>query len=564
VDRNERLLELAERPLLLTLIARIQTDKGGSLPEKREQLYHEAVEMLLNQWENMKIVTDENGKKIIEPGLAEYLNAEQDKIRKQLNRLAFEAHRDQPELKDTASIRQGDLICALMNASSNPEKVKPGLLEMYLRDRAGILAAHGSKMYQFPHRSFQEYLAACHLTDDEFPDKLAELFRNDTNRWREVVLLAGEKTARGAAVNAWTLGETLCPEDPTEPDDAKDHYGALLAGCVLVECADLTQVARRDQSKLTRIRTWQLVILRQNVLPVRDRALAGRTLAALGDMRQEVTTLDGMQFCFVPAGEFIMGEDKDAHSVQLEQPYWMARFPVTVAQWQEYLQRSNTPDDAGSMKGHRNHPVTNVSWHDARHFCDYLTLVWREQLPDGFIVTLPSEAEWEKAARGGAIIPGEVEIVTLPKTGKKLAMANSGAFTANILPQRAYPWGDTFDENKANVDLIISETSAAGCYLPGCSPYGCEEMSGNVWEWTRSLWGADWKKPEFAYPYTPDDGRENPDADESVLRVVRGGSWFYHHDLACCAFRYWSHPDDRDDNIGFRVVLRSSPVSSGL
>lgn len=561
VERNERLFKLAERPLLLTLIAKIQTDKGGNLPEKPEQLYDQAVDMLLNQWEGMKIVIDEKGKQIIEPSLAEYLNAGKDQIRRQLNRLAFEAHRDQPKLEGTASIQQSVLIDALMDANTSPN-VKYARLAGYLRDRAGILAAHGNKLYQFPHRSFQEYLAACHLTDDDFPDQLAELFLADTNRWREVVLLAGAKAARGAAVNAWMLSETLCPESPTGQDDEKGHYGALLAGRVLVENADLTHVARRDLPKLARIRTWQLEILRQNVLPALDRALAGRTLATLGDPRQAVMTLDEMQFCFVPAGGFTMGEGEAAHPVEFEQPYWIARFPVTVAQWREYLQHSgNTPDDNDSMKGQSNAPVVGVSRHDARRFCDYLTQAWQAVLPKDYIVSLPSEAEWEQAARGGEFIPRVPCFVSPAQIGASLATP----LHPNPLPQRVYPWGEDFDTDKANVNTPFGEASAVGCYPLGASPYGCEDMSGNVWEWTRSLWGKDWRKPEYGYPYQPDDGRENLDTRDKVLKVVRGGSWLWPLDYARCALRFWvDDPCVRIVDSGFRVALCFSPVNSGL
>ena len=160
----------------------MQTEGGGTLPEKREELYDKAVEMLLNKWESMKLRVHEDGTKEIGPSLAEWLNAGRDDIRKQLNRLAFEAHRDQPQLTGTADIRQGELIGALLNASASRADVKVVRLDEYLRDRAGILAAHGAGMYQFPHRTFQEYLAACYLTDDDFPEKLAELARNDPNR----------------------------------------------------------------------------------------------------------------------------------------------------------------------------------------------------------------------------------------------------------------------------------------------------------------------------------------------------------------------------------------------
>ena len=213
ISRNPRLRELADRPLLLTLIAQLQTKSGGALPDKREALYDKAVEMLLDTWEGTKPRQAVNGSRSAEPSLAEWLSATPNAIRQQLNRLAFEAHRDQQALTGTADIPQDTLTTALRRASSNPD-ARLLRLEEYLRDRAGILAAHGVGLYQFPHRSFQEYLAACHLTDDNFPETLADLARNDANRWREVALLAGAKAAHGARQAAWSLADALCVDPP--------------------------------------------------------------------------------------------------------------------------------------------------------------------------------------------------------------------------------------------------------------------------------------------------------------------------------------------------------------
>jgi len=570
VERNERIRELAERPLLLTLIAQLQTEGGGTLPEKREQLYDKAVEMLLTKWESMKVRVREDGTKEIEPSLAEWLNVDRDDIRRQLNRLAFEAHRDQPQLSGTADIRQETLIATLLNSSARPDDVNVGLLEKYLRDRAGILSAHGVGMYQFPHRSFQEYLAACHLTDDDFPDRLAELARGEPNRWREVTLLAAAKAARGSSLNTWALAETLCPMLPRNDLATEvDHWGGLLAGRVLVECADLAKVAQRDEAKRNRARDWQLTILRSGRLPATERALAGRSLAVLGDPRLEVTILDGMQFSLIPPGPFLMGDDaglneeKPRHSVDLAYPYFMARFPVTVAQWREYAKQSGRePEDERSLHGLENDPVRYVSLHDARRFCDFLGQAWRALLPPGFVVTLPSEAEWEKAARGGEQIPEDRTWKTPAQLAERLTAMPACSQIANPLPARSYPWGDLFDEEKANSQSAIGETSAVGCFPEGASPYGCEDMSGNVWEWTRSLWGEDLFNPEFAYPYDPnDEKRERLDAGNHMLRVVRGGAWNSLPDLARCACRDWDQPDDRLSYLGFRVVLRSAPVS---
>ena len=159
-----------------------------------------------------------------------------------------------------------------------------------------------------------------------------------------------------------------------------------------------------------------------------------------------------------------------------------------------------------------------MSWHDARAYCDWLS---EEK---GREYRLPTEAEWEKAARGDQDV-------------------------------RAYPWGDDFDPGKCNIkDTGIGGTSPVGMFAAGVSPYGCLDMSGNVWEWTQSLWGRDESKPDYGYPYDYADGRENTKAENEVLRVVRGDSFGSDRQLVRCAIRFRFNPRYRYDNLGFRVV----------
>ncbi len=144
ITRSPNLRELAERPLLLALIAQLQTKGGGALPQRREALYDAAVTMLLDTWERLKPRTAPDGSAHQEPSLSEFLQVGTEQIRRQLNRLAFEAHRDQPELKDSASIPQAQLIQALLAASPGSPDLKVARLQEYLRDRAGILTEHAS------------------------------------------------------------------------------------------------------------------------------------------------------------------------------------------------------------------------------------------------------------------------------------------------------------------------------------------------------------------------------------------------------------------------------------
>ena len=132
----------------------------------------------------------------------------------------------------------------------------------------------------------------------------------------------------------------------------------------------------------------------------------------------------------------------------------------------------------------------------------------------------------------------------------------------NPCPIRTYHWGKPFDADKANDERTVGETSAVGCYSAGCSPYGCEEMSGNVWEWTRNLWGKDLLKPDFVYQYKTDNlKREDLDAGDETWRVVRGGLWGNDRLNARCASRLRSRPYSRGRYQDFCVVLRSGPVA---
>ena len=233
-----------------------------------------------------------------------------------------------------------------------------------------------------------------------------------------------------------------------------------------------------------------------------------------------------MEFCRIPAGTFLMGSadsdkqafknEKPQHTLDIPYDYWMARFPVTNAQYAAYLGDKQHPVKDWAQK--RDHPVTHVSWEDAMRYCRWLNEQFQEQLPADLLLRLPSEAEWEKAAHGA--------------------------------DGRLYPWGNQFDPHKCNTrEGGKNGTTPVGAYSPqGDSPYGCAEMSGNVWEWTHSL-----RKP---YPYQPRDGREDEQA--AGRRVLRGGSFLYYARVARCAYRDDGPFDLFGDYNGFRVVASVS------
>ncbi|MBE7536719.1 MAG: SUMF1/EgtB/PvdO family nonheme iron enzyme [Anaerolineales bacterium] len=248
------------------------------------------------------------------------------------------------------------------------------------------------------------------------------------------------------------------------------------------------------------------------------------------------TESDGVTMMFVPAGEFSMGSDsgsdveKPIHSVTLD-AYFIDKYEVTNAAYKRCVDAGGCEPPKQSSSYTRTayysnpefdeYPIIYVDWNMANAYCE-----WRG-------ARLPTEAEWEKAARG--------------------------------LDERTYPWGNTFDGTKLNfcdkncsfdwadknVDDGYADTAPVGSYQDGVSPYGLFDMAGNVWEWV-----ADWYDSDY-YINSPASNPLGPSSGQS--RVLRGGSWgFYVNDVRS-AGRGWVTPDYFEFYIGFRCARGTSP-----
>ena len=198
------------------------------------------------------------------PGTWDELGIRADGLRAALNLVAYEAHRDQPSLQGTHDIRARDLAGVLYELS---DKAKTGpdagrgqhRIIAYLTDRAGLLIERAqASVYTFPHRTFQEYLAACHLADEDFPFLLAKHLRQDDERWREATLLAAAKAVSGSKTAVWNLVGGFCPDDYPlpEPPANPDWYAALRAAQALVETEGYTNVPDRQRGLMKRLRSW--------------------------------------------------------------------------------------------------------------------------------------------------------------------------------------------------------------------------------------------------------------------------------------------------------------------
>lgn len=271
----------------------------------------------------------------------------------------------------------------------------------------------------------------------------------------------------------------------------------------------------------------------------------------LGAAREVVNPRDGQTLVLVPGGAFLMGaegtaseeDERPAHTVEVE-AFYIGKTEVTNAMFRRFTRETGyvttaekqgwafvwtggRPSPEGPWERRKGAswrtlaaewgeeaPVAAVSWYDAQAYCRWAGL------------RLPTEAEWEKAARG--------------------------------TDGRRYPWGNRWDPDRAWFgDNSGGRAHPVGSRPQGASPFGALDMAGNLWEWTSSLY--------WPYPYRADDGREDPSA--SGWRVLRGGTWVYTAWQCRTSQRYRYTPETCFDIAGFRCAasvadrFRRSPAA---
>ncbi|MDM8550093.1 NACHT domain-containing protein [Desulfobacterales bacterium HSG2] len=352
--RRPDLWRLAGNPLLLTVMALVNTHKGR-LPEARALLYEETVDILLWRWEQIKTTGEERlprlRKLLLDAGRADV------DLKKLLWRLAFEAHgkKEREKSGSLADITEWELSKAL--AGLHPEKSLDWATRVIetVRLRAGLLLEREPGIYSFPHRTFQEYLAGAHLSSQADFAKKASALAETGSFWREVILLAVGRLVylAGDSDKPLALVGELCP---AEADDNETAWRkAWLAGDVLLEVGmnrAEDSVLGRDLAKRVRKRLADLI--QTGRLEAKERVASGDTLAKLGDPRFNpdlwyLPDDEELGFVRIPAGEFLMGSDKERdkdaednelpHTVELSE-YQIARYPVTAAQFRAFVQDS--------------------------------------------------------------------------------------------------------------------------------------------------------------------------------------------------------------------------------
>ena len=602
VHHNPGVRALAVNPLLLTILALMKL-QGLTLPERRVELYHKFLETLLNSWNLARGLGRPVGQ-TLDDDIVEIIQT--------LAQLALWMHQSSPDQRVKQETLHHELVKIYAGRNHpQPEKAARQLWEI-VHKHTSLLLERGEGEYSFIHRTFQEYLTAVAIVQQGQLDftpvfEVLAVHVGDDN-WHEVILLTigyiGIIQHRDKVASE--IVRQLVKVSPGQRGQA-----IVLAGKAVVDAG--SRVVDEPTKNFVRLAlTKTMTADRQRVIPFL-RVAAGDALAHLGDFRPGVGSmpeaspnpdsrpgtsypqrLPALEFCYIPAGPFWMGRAEEEHwNIHLDYDYWITRYPITVVQFRTFVDAGGyknqaywleakrvgvwqppgqiqgrfddtprtEPQDFGSPFNLSNHPVVGITWYEALAFCRWLTekfaaspqpvkihaeTVALEQLLTfkGYEFTLPSEAQWEKAARGN--------------------------------DKRLYPWGGSeADPNRANSRpphlgrdpryIALDSTSAVGCFPGGASPYGCQDMAGNVWEWSCSLWGEVKERLHiehfvqkplgFSYPYDPADGREDLTAGTHILRVVRGGAFNQLDLTAPCTDREKYSPYRRYKNLGFRVVM---------
>ncbi len=337
INQRRELYKLAGNPLLLTIMAVVNTDEG-QLPDTRAKLYETIIEKLLWQWEQ----TSKGAETARLRQLLQDAACSDADFKNVIWKLAYEAHAqadvNSEDEESLAGVSELSLQKALAGINKNDLNWAASVIET-MKLRAGLLLERENGVFTFPHRSFQEFLAGTYLeSKDDFVSRAKELAENQP-LWRNVVLWAVSRRVfiRGSLDSPLALIAELCPKrELTENEWSK----VWLAGDVLLEVG-VTRAERTELGKelVPQVQNKLVELIENNHLTPRERAEAGNVLAQLGDPRigviphpqpfsQREKGVLNLLFCEIPAGKFLMGSPKsDQSASDRERPQFEYNIP---------------------------------------------------------------------------------------------------------------------------------------------------------------------------------------------------------------------------------------------
>lgn len=537
LEQTERLRPLVRSPLLLTMLAILHYNTGD-VPRDRAKLYEECVLLLLERWEPERQPGMPREKLIERLGLPSL-----DPLRQVIHELAYQAHLQPPGDDGRGLIGVEPLTLRMftffkrLGSLAEADAKLQSFRTMLDDEDSGLLQRRGDEGYALPHLTFQEYLAACHLADH--PRMLEVAYERwtgaDRERWREaVLLLMGRLHQQGKAEEKglpWLKLLAGARQGKAPKEAGQRRWDAVLAALSYAEldergafAGSLLDIEAELEAPLVKA-IAPLLETPDAAVTITDRIVAAWVLGNLGDPRFPVEVVQWQAevrrlsrafghpagyFCYVPEGTYPIGgwePDEEKAEIAL-QPFWIARFPITVAQCAPFVAEGYGPDaerwwtpegwkwkrDRAQPWGWRrpeysglNQPVIGVTWYEATAFCNWLT----ERLGlDGYVVRLPTEAEWEAAAS----YDGSHE-------------------------RRSYPWGreEPTPERAIYDESRLGRPAPVGCCPDGAAACSALDLVGNVWEWTASSYQG--------YPVQSDGAVEDFTGRNSIVSL-RGGSHF--------------------------------------
>jgi formylglycine-generating enzyme required for sulfatase activity len=590
IPRKPGLREICHSPLLLTMVVLLHFNQK-QLPDERADIYEELVLLLLERWDRVRS-SDKEEVRLVSFGERLGLPQLQTRdLRAAVNELAYAAHRSAVDGRGVLTEAMIEQILEprfrILINPDRPETVKKSVWLNYVEqfldvlvEESGLVQPDADGAYVLPHLTFEEYLAACYLAEQQRQGlSLAyERWVAGGDRWREpLLLLMGcfQRQEKHDEAKAWLdiLLADLAGKD--EKTAAQRQRDALLAAACYADLGGRRYLLNRQHPRTVDELEFRLRDRLQQTLEQPDaeillplRVEAGHALGRLGDPRLPIAPEDWQQRCraelhmptegpfttnpqaywrAMPGGSYRIGgwdEGEPDATIPL-QGFWIARFPLTVAQyapfvdvgygedaerwwtpngwqWKQQERRTqpwgwNDSQDTGA-----NQPVIGVTWYEARACCAWLTEMLAGVLPEGYVIRLPTEAEWEAAA----------------------AYAADGT-------RRPYPWG----KEEPTPERAIYDAAQLGAPAPvGCCPAGraaggALDLAGNVWEWTLGSYKA-YPQASAEKDFTPGD----------YTVAVRGGPWYNNSSFVRCGARIRFAPDDvlSISQGGFRVLAAPS------
>jgi formylglycine-generating enzyme required for sulfatase activity len=572
--RDPDLIRQASNPLLLSLMCMLAETRGAELIGSRSGLYEPVLRLLLEgRWRNFELQLPESRVRsklrlleVIAWCYATYRQSWWEQLPGDVLEQVIEPRVDADRLWTTWRSEWGMLYEGPLWELSEWDGI---LIKGYLP----VDGAASAVPYAFLHRTFQEFLVARYLlrryADEGLEAAEIQAFLAHISadpEWYMVLLLLVEQLTTGCFSDCKPLLDRL---SDILVNSVQDRTGQMAVAAV--EILLNLRITELGSEVVHSLRDRLLTMMRSTQVNTLIRVHAARLVAELGDPRPEIMTLEAMEFVEIPAGSFWMGSDPaldaEAFSDELPQHRFhvgkiaITRYPISNAQYRLFL---NDPDDGfdnpaywpeAIALGHwqegrvwrmrptfradgtiawqptwarqphevgwpadlPNSPIMGISWYEARAFVRWLQKRWRQAglIGSGVCLDLPSEAEWEKAARG--------------------------------VDGRIYPWGNEFDGERLNwYGHMLAAPTSIGAFPNSASPYGVEEMVGNLWEWTRSLF-----EP---YGKTYRGGADIARAMAPDMTVaVRGGAYISTRTRCRCAMRTPTLPYNRM-NATFRIV----------